>query len=77
MPISLFVELVIASSRKYVSSTNNYLEAAVKIENLTKDKAGGLNLLTSMLADDILQMRVFKGEQITKAIKYYSNWSSS
>ena len=65
---------MIASSLKYITSTKNYLETALNVDKLLRDKSGGLDLLTSMILEHISQKVIYKGEDITKALKYYSNW---
>ena len=46
MPSNLFKQLIIATSQKYIFTSENYLEAAINVVQLISDRSGGLELLT-------------------------------
>ena len=46
MPSHLFEQLIIATSKKYILTSENYLEAAINVVQLISDRSGGLELLT-------------------------------
>ena len=76
LPEDLFMTLMVTTSQKYIISTNNYLEAATNLVELVSARHAGLNLLTEMLLDHIQQRKIYRGEEVTKALRYYCNWST-
>ena len=68
------MDLMVACSQKYVTSTSNYLEAATNLVDMVDLKESGLDLLTEMLQNHIKKKKISRGEDISRALKYYYNW---
>jgi hypothetical protein len=77
LPGDLFRQLIVSSSQKYIVSTSNFLEAASKVVELVSAKDQGLELLTEMLVGHILQKKLYRWEEVAKALRLYGSWSCS
>ena len=74
LPIDVFSRLLVCASQKFISSTGNYLECAINLVELVDAKADGLDLLTQMLIDHLKQTNIFRGEDVSKALRFYNSW---